>query len=727
MRTFIFLFSFFAALPCIASHIVGGVIHYECLGGNQYEITLIVYRDCNPGNSQYDPNPVIGVYENSNLATSLTLSLASATVTTLPLETGDPCLVPPDNVCVQQAIYVGTVTIPPSAIGYTLAYQRCCRNTTILNVPASGDNLGSTFFTQIPPSSQAACNSNPLFNNIPPVLLCANQPFVFDHAATDLDGDSLAYKFCNPKDGGSPGVQMNPPTAPPYMDVSWNATFSTDYPITSAPAFSLDPISGLLTGTPTQVGQYVVGICVEEYRNGELISNTNRDFQFNVVLCGQATIAFLDDLPTCQGLQFSFQNGSAGANTFLWDFGTPEGDTSTATNPTFTYDEIGTYNVTLVANPGGICADTVSALVYAYPPIDANFSIDGGECIDGGRAYTAVPDSLYNLSYSYSWEFGANANPPTADSNSEVNFTLFNAGMNNVELQISIGPCSSTTSIPVEVEPFPVAAIDNQTVFCGGLSLDFENSSTNASSYLWNFGHLGDNSSIEENPSHTFPNTGAFNVSLIADPSTECADTTFATVQILPEDPILLQYSLAVPGPCDTLNQLSMLFSGAGADVITWDTGDGNVYTGPSASNTYNQDGYYTVTITAFNVLCDITESAEMEVYISGEPIDLPIALPNVFSPNGDSYNDTFHPYFETSFGIPAELPGNRTVFDYLSEYQALIYNRWGALIYDSNEHQKFWDGDDYPDGTYYAIIRYQRACIDREIIEKGIHFSLLR
>ena len=211
MRLFLLLLLSLFGLSSFASHIVGGIIHYECVGNNTYNITLYVYRDCNPGNSQFYNSPTIGIYENSTLVESLTMSFSDAIVTELPLETGDPCLSPPNNVCVQEAIYTGTVTLPPTSVGYMLAYQRCCRNTTILNVPAGGDNLGSTFFAEIPPQEIAVCNSNPLFNELPPVLLCLNEPFVFDHSATDIDGDSLAYVFCNPKDGGLPGVEMNPP------------------------------------------------------------------------------------------------------------------------------------------------------------------------------------------------------------------------------------------------------------------------------------------------------------------------------------------------------------------------------------------------------------------------------------------------------------------------------------------------------------------------------------
>ena len=40
-----------------------------------------------------------------------------------------------------------------------------------------------------------------------------------------------------------------------------------------------------------ELGQYVVGICVKEYRNGKQIGAIHRDFQFNVTICEQAVHA----------------------------------------------------------------------------------------------------------------------------------------------------------------------------------------------------------------------------------------------------------------------------------------------------------------------------------------------------------------------------------------------------------------------------------------------------
>lgn len=733
MKFFLLLPLSFLGLSCIASHIVGGIIHYECVGNNTYDITLYVYRDCNPGNSQFDNSPTIGIYENSTLVESLTMSFSDAIVTELPLETGDPCLSPPNNVCVQEAIYTGTVTLPATSVGYMLAYQRCCRNTTILNVPAGGDNLGSTFFAEIPPQEIAECNSNPLFNELPPVLLCLNEPFVFDHSATDIDGDSLAYVFCNPKDGGLPGVEMNPPTAPPYIDVPWNASFSVDYPITSDPAFELDPITGLLTGTPTQVGQYVVGICVEEWRNGVLVSTTNRDFQFNVVICGQGIISFIEEEDPCQGTSFSFENGSAGGTEWFWDFGVDEldSDTSNLFEPEYTYPDTGTYNVMLVANPGEECADTVFQTVFAYDPVVAEMTFTGGECAEDGRLYFFEAVGEFGPNTEFSWDFGTSATPNTSDEqNPDVIFT--SDGTMNFVFTLTEAVCSDVITGDVIVPPFPSAIVEEQTTFCGGLEFDFVNFSTDASTYFWDFDHPNpDATSSEQNPSHTFPDFGEYNVTLVADPLTDCADTTSTVVTILPPDPIQFAYSATVPGPCDSLSVVQLDFTGFGADEITWDMGDGTILEGSPVEYVYENQGEYTIQITAFQELCDFEESESTEIFFNTEVLDYPLEMPNIFSPNNDGKNEFYTPYFALSRGVPVTLPGSRTIFDYLDVWDMEVYNRWGNLVFESNNSKAFWDGriegELVAEGTYFVIFTFQRTCLDSKPLTLSHDVTVVR
>jgi len=155
MRTigvlFVLLFSF---APLSAAHLVGGEISYRCVGsntnGNVYQIKLTVYRDCNSSGAPFDNFAPITIYGGAaqNVAVQ-NLSVARGQITSIPAVVANPCLQTPPNVCTEKAIYQATVTLQPSTHGYTIVYQRCCRNNTITNVGNSG-NWGSTYHITIP-------------------------------------------------------------------------------------------------------------------------------------------------------------------------------------------------------------------------------------------------------------------------------------------------------------------------------------------------------------------------------------------------------------------------------------------------------------------------------------------------------------------------------------------------------------------------------------------------
>ncbi|MBK9932007.1 MAG: gliding motility-associated C-terminal domain-containing protein [Saprospiraceae bacterium] len=132
-------------------------------------------------------------------------------------------------------------------------------------------------------------------------MICADFPFDFDHSAIDKEGDSLVYEFCTPYAGGGSGagdplgggvscaaVRPSPVTCPPpFSYVSFlSPLYSTDAPMRKG-VLSLNTKTGQLKGTPQDLGQFVVGICVKEFRNGKLIGSIRREFQFNVSACDQ--------------------------------------------------------------------------------------------------------------------------------------------------------------------------------------------------------------------------------------------------------------------------------------------------------------------------------------------------------------------------------------------------------------------------------------------------------
>ena len=376
-RYLLLLFLTMFSLKNFATHIVGGEIYYDCLGGNNYRITLKAYRDCYNGIPPFDNPATIFIFNSSGTYLD-SLQIAAPAAVILPFPLSNPCLVPPTDICVEEAIYQVVVNLPPLAGGYDFTYQRCCRNGTILNLVSPG-NVGSTYMAHIPDPGLAICNSSPHYNNFPPIFLCAGVPLNFDHSATDPDGDSLYYQLCDAFTGLSPSCPiLGPQTAtgcnpiaasPPAPFVPWLAPYNGSYPMSSSPALAVHPVTGLMTGTPNMVGQWVIAVCVSEYRNGVLLDVNKRDFQFNVVNCGIPVASIPVQQPFCFGSPSTFSQNSINAFTYHWDFGDPATslDTSNVFSPTWTYATVGTYTLTLTVNPNTVCTDTATLSVIVNP------------------------------------------------------------------------------------------------------------------------------------------------------------------------------------------------------------------------------------------------------------------------------------------------------------------------------------------------------------------------
>lgn len=125
-----------------ATHLVGGEIFYTHLGGNNYLITLKVYRDCGPANTLgtgFDDQVYIGMWDgNGNIGFNdvLTIPLSFSNISSVPVVLGNPCGTPPPDLCIEEAIYSTQVTLPPNPYGWDLVWQRCCRNPSIDQQPA---------------------------------------------------------------------------------------------------------------------------------------------------------------------------------------------------------------------------------------------------------------------------------------------------------------------------------------------------------------------------------------------------------------------------------------------------------------------------------------------------------------------------------------------------------------------------------------------------------------
>lgn len=521
------------AIVASASHIIGGYISYRHLGQFNYEITLTVYRDCYNGIPGFDNPAYVAVYR-SNGTIYQQLELTDPQITLLDAAHHDPCIIVPGTVCVQEGVYKDTIYLAPGPTHYDITYQRCCRNGTILNIQQPA-NTGATYTARVPRVTVATpYNNSPVFKNIPPITICRGEPLITNQSAIDADGDSLVYQLCQPLSGQFGTVaQPNPPAPPPYSPVAYQSGYSAQVPLPASPGLLIDPTTGIITGTPTVQGQFVVGICVSEYRNGQLINTYLRDFQFNVVSCPKmAAVAPVIDTIWCQPYTVQFSNQSINASGYQWDFGDPTttNDQSALPNPSYTYPATGRYTVQLVAFNSYGCRDTAYTDVLIKKGASAQF-VHSAPCKHPDIIFTDVSTSGKGPVIKRTWNLGDG----TTDTGSVVRHTYSTAGQYMVSLMIETSDgCLDTITRQIKYQPAPVADFADLSV-CAGDTLTLQSLSgapgSSISTELWKL-----NGQMQSGPVSSWHlQAGTYPATLIVTNQIGCTDSITKSITIYPE------------------------------------------------------------------------------------------------------------------------------------------------------------------------------------------------
>jgi gliding motility-associated-like protein len=161
----------------------------------------------------------------------------------------------------------------------------------------------------------------------------------------------------------------------------------------------------------------------------------------------------------------------------------------------------------------------------------------------------------------------------------------------------------------------------------------------------------------------------------------------------------------------------NMVNASTGANTYLWNFGDAtgtSVLENPEHTFPSEFAANYQITLIAYSVE-GCTDTAKVNIEIQDEIV---YYIPNTFTPDGDGYNQTFQPVFTSGFD-----PFN---------FQMLIYNRWGELIFESYDALKGWDGSYgtegglVQDGTYTYKITFKNPKLDERVIIHG-HVSLIR
>jgi len=358
----------------------------------------------------------------------------------------------------------------------------------------------------------------------------------------------------------------------------------------------------------------------------------------------------------------------------------------------------GTYTVEVKNTVG---CTTIETVVINEPlELVANISGDVSIC-EGGNTQLIASTIGGVANYTYEWFNGlGSVNVIDVTPIGTQSYTVEATDVNN---------CKDTASINVNVASKPTASFNGYFEGCAPLEASFINTSVGAVTYVWNYDQIL--SSMPNTIPHSFYTVGCNTVSLIATSINGCSDTIIksCTVNVYPQPVANLYTNEAVVYEAES--EITIINEAIGGEYCFIDFGDNSQTNDCNGfiEHFYSSIGEYVITqIVSNSYGCSDTTSLMIEV----KP-ETTIWVPNAFTPNDRSgLNDVF-------------LAKGK----YVNEFNMKIFNRWGEMIFESENMDIGWDGthqnNNVPQGIYIWVIHYKDLKLGRKSL-KG-HVSVIK
>jgi gliding motility-associated-like protein len=379
-----------------------------------------------------------------------------------------------------------------------------------------------------------------------------------------------------------------------------------------------------------------------------------------------------DVVKGCVPLTVSFESNGFQANEYEWNFG--NGLVLTQANPTVTFTQPGTYSVSLFGRnttcPGLDLIDSSFATIIVID--DSVFSAFN---------YTEISDCDTNIYFfnslavnatSYFWDFGDGTtstlqNPIhsyTTPGRFDVKFLAMNDSACNVADTIT-----QTIDVVVRLKNNIVLANDT---FCEGAIVKLSSSHyavNNNAQFIWSFDD-GTTSAIPR-PEMLYSTPGTYSITLVTIDSAYCniSDTVSISITIAPND---VKANFFVETEYKLFEDITFQNLSENATSYLWDFDDGNFSTAENPVHRYRRDEDFTPCLIASNSIgCRDSICKPIRILFVGI-----LDIANAFSPNRDGQNDII---YVKGYGV--------------EKLEFRIYNRWGQLIFESNDINIGWDG----------------------------------
>jgi gliding motility-associated-like protein len=337
-------------------------------------------------------------------------------------------------------------------------------------------------------------------------------------------------------------------------------------------------------------------------------------------------------------------------------------------------------------------------------------------------AYIAVDTCTTNQQYAFSssssgyttlkWSFGDGASTPTASSAGPYTITYNTPGVKTITLEAGTDKgCLDVAwkTINVALKPDKPVIKANKPSFCLQDTMVLSVDAHAGYTYHW----TGPNNFTADSPVVYIPvnSTGvAGNYNVVESQLTCISETASISIpDILNNPQAAFDAQPEMPARLTIPLTVNFYNRSTGADSFLWDFGDGQTSTGVNPSHQYNQTGTYKVKLTAYNQkVCSSST-------IKGDYVLLDntgFYVPNMFTPNGDGYNDQFVINVAN-----------------LNNFSISIFNRWGQQLFQSRSTFVNWDGNfngkPVPAGVYYYLIN--ATDFSGTKIQKSGYITLIR
>lgn len=696
-KYFLFIFiSIVTYFPTLATHLVGADMTYECVGGGEYNVILNVYRDCGPNNTSgtgFDPSNSIRIYDDITGSFFLATSIFDGVVSDVESSNLDPCLIIPEELCIEKGSYYFNVIVPDTNRSYTLNYQRCCFGSNVNNI-SSSELTGINISAQIPKYNFSNCFSSPLFNEDPLLAMCVLNPLVEDLGATSSPGmpGVLEHSFFTPYTGAS-ALQPVSYVDLPFVNMMWASGYSATYPIESNPALALGVLTGELTGYVNELGYYIMGTKIDIKNTSNVsVGFIERVFKYTVADCsvGEHVVEIESTLGAniqiCNGDLYTFEVGTnATTDSVLWTInGVPA-----STNHTFehSFGQDGDYDVVLHGLADSVeCYDhgsfSQTVTVFSLEPgFKGRTLVCAGE-VDKFNDTTFLSSSILYEITDWLWNFGDGQT-----STSQNPEHIYSApGFYDVTLTVVMNNgCTETIIKEDYVEVYDVdlsfevdqeICVNNEVQFNSSVLMPL-NVTNPVVTYEWSFGDGG--TSDVANPIYVYDKIGVYDISLFVELQSGCTYEidlpNYITVldDYIDVDAYVVSNVLVYPFS----EPLQINSTTNNFDSVEWVL-DNNIiskspYLNYLIGEDYNKEELV-VDVDYFDGGCSIHKTFYIPVSYYGN-----LFIPNAFTPNSDNLNDGFKP--------------TGRVVDHAEYYKFSIYNRYGQEYFTTTDKTEPWIG----------------------------------